>query len=402
MLFTPLLASGKAVKLPWPLAYYRRCNIIAWPLEDNAAWWAYIITKSTYVLGFLIFLMHNEAELRYFYKNRNKLDDFLTGIPTYFVLVEIHLRAFTSSLNKKTFKQMLKKFYAEIYIEESSRPDIHARNIRNYYPVLAFSMLYLGVYMFYIAFPVYGIAMGGKPLLYKMILPFDYQPWVLYIPLVLSNVWLGTIVISTIAGESYTLTMFIHNLDGRYQIMSENLILSVEKILKSTTNDPNAIEKFNQVIVDTLKENIRLNQFAQEVQNEFSFRIFTIFSFLAATLCVLVFKVYTSPANNVQYILWTMGKVQETIAFGQIGTSITTRTNAISSMYYESKWESIIQHSTDTKANVRLMKFITLTIAINKKPFNLTGMNFFDVSLASALTILQGAASYFTFLISLR
>ncbi|XP_073826837.1 odorant receptor 35a-like [Musca autumnalis] len=402
MLFTPRLANGKAVKLPWPLAFYRRCNIICWPLEDGAAWWAHSLTKFIYVSTFVILLMYNEAELRYFYYNRNNLDDLLTGLPTYLVMIEIHLRAFTSGLYRDSFKRMLTKFYAEIYVDQSSRPDIHARNLRSYYPVVVFSTFYVCVYLSYIVYAAYGLAMGDKPLMYKMILLFDHRDLRIYIPLMLTYLWTGALTIATLIGESYILTMFIHNIDGRYEIMRDNLMLRIEKILKSAPNDPSALEKFNQVIVDTLKENIRLNQFAQEVKREFSFRIFILFSFLAATLCILVFKVYTSPANNIQYIFWTIGKILEAIAFGQIGTRIATRTDDISSMYYESKWESIIQHSTDPKANARLMKFITLAIAINEKPFNLTGMNFFDVSLASALTILQGASSYFTFLISMR
>lgn len=70
-------------------------------------------------------------------------------------------------------------------------------------------------------------------------------------------------------------------------------------------------------------------------------------------------------------------------------TSCFHQTDALSSMYYESKWEAVIQHSSNAKANVRLMKFVTLSMAINKKPFNLTGMNFFHVSLAAALTVRQ-------------
>ncbi|XP_005188534.2 odorant receptor 74a-like [Musca domestica] len=352
MLYTPRLVNGRPVALTWPMTFYRRFNIICWPLEDNAVWWTHIFTTVIYMVSFLIFVMHNDAEVRYLRVNFHNLDDMLTGIPTYFVLIEIHIRAFTSAFEKKSFKWMLRKFYAEIFIEESLRPDIHAGNLRSYYPVLAFSILYLCALLSYIVFTIYGLAVGEKPLPYKMIPPFDYNSWYIYTPLVLSSLWVGFIVASTIVGESYALTMFVHNLDGRYQMMGERLNMGVENILKFSSNDSEAIEKFHRILIATLKENIRLNKFAQEIQREFSFRIFIIFSFLAATLCVLVFKVYTSPVNSIPYVFWTIGKVQETIAFGQIGTTIISRTDALSSMYYESKWEAVIQHSSNAKANV--------------------------------------------------
>ncbi|CAD6999944.1 unnamed protein product [Ceratitis capitata] len=58
--------------------------------------------------------------------------------------------------------------------------------------------------------------------------------------------------------------------------------------------------------------------------------------------------------------------------------------------------------STDTKANVRLLKTLALAISTSGKPFVLTGFNYFSVSLTAVLKILQGAGSYFTFLTSMR
>lgn len=92
-------------------------------------------------------------------------------------------------------------------------------------------------------------------------------------------------------------------------------------------------------------------------------------------------------------------------------------------MYYESKWELIVERSVDTQKNVKLMKFVTLSIVTNRNAFHFTGLNFFNVSLNSVvavsvcernfknqmpsmkhflLQVLKGAGSYFTFLISLR
>lgn len=86
-----------------------------------------------------------------------------------------------------------------------------------------------------------------------------------------------------------------------------------------------------------------------------------------------------------------------------------------------SNWEDIILKSPNTEDNIKLMKLIILSIELNQKPFYLTGFNYFNVSLATVVTvssnlyqkfdnldnqklfqILQGAGSYFTFLYAFR
>lgn len=94
-----------------------------------------------------------------------------------------------------------------------------------------------------------------------------------------------------------------------------------------------------------------------------------------------------------------------------------------------SNWEDIILKSSNTEDNIKLMKLIILSIELNQKPFYLTGFNYFNVSLATVVTvssnlyqksdnldnewnpfkknqklfqILQGAGSYFTFLYAFR
>ncbi|XP_075154219.1 odorant receptor 74a-like [Haematobia irritans] len=370
LMYRPLLSNGEPAPLAWCMHFYRVFSPISWPLEDNSSWWKHLLMRVIYVGTFAIFLHHNEAEIRYLYVNFNNLDDMLTGIPTYFILIEVHIRAFTSGLYKRKFKKFLKKFYAEIFVEECERPDIYKDNLRNSYPIQCFLIFYLCTLSAFIVTGGYYLATGSRQLLYKMIPSFDVQPLYIYIPLLLSNILVGLAVAGTIVGESYSFAMFVFNLNGRYQMMRDNMNEKTQQILNTSTDGSVAVLRFSKLLVQTLKENARLNKFAHEIQEQFSFTIFVVLSFQAASLCALLFKVYT--------------------------------TDAISSMYYESNWEAIVEQSSDTKANTRLMKLIALAISINRKPINISGLNFFNVSLNTAVTILQGAGSYFTCLISLR
>lgn len=66
---------------------------------------------------------------------------------------------------------------------------------------------------------------------------------------------------------------------------------------------------------------------------------------------------------------------------------IMLQTSEISSMYYESGWERIICHSSNVKANVSIMRQVTLAIATNSKPFHLTGMNYIVISLPISVKV---------------
>ncbi|XP_075153124.1 odorant receptor 74a-like [Haematobia irritans] len=401
MYYRPRLPNGKKAPLSWPLSLYRLSNNICWPVEDNASWIAYGFDRFCWFLAFAIFLITNEAEFRYLRLNFNNLDELLTGIPTYFVLIEIHLRAFTLGWDKNKLKRLLQKFYGEIYVEQSHHPQIYKYIQRQLIPILGFSFLYLCALISYLITPIIFLSTGSRELMYKMVPPMDYTPMHFYLLWLASNVWVGIIVATMMFGEANKLATMIFHLNGRYRLMKENLAAKVDQLLVEKENRDIAI-RFRQILIETIDENVRLNTFAQEIQNEYSFRLFVIFAFMAASICALGFKVYTSPMTSIGYIFWAIGKVQETIAFGSMGTSIVTITDEISSMYYESKWEIVLHRSSDTKMNVNLMKLINLAIATNSKPFYLTGLNFFGISLTTAVAILQGAGSYFTCLISFR
>lgn len=117
MLYRPLLPDGRKAPLSWPIALFRITNNICWPIEENASWLAVVFDRFCWYLAFILFVITNDAEFRYLRVNINNLDEMLTGVPTYLVLIEIHLRAFTLGWRKQDFRRLLEKFYRQIYIE---------------------------------------------------------------------------------------------------------------------------------------------------------------------------------------------------------------------------------------------------------------------------------------------
>lgn len=102
----------------------------------------------------------------------------------------------------------------------------------------------------------------------------------------------------------------------------------------------------------------------------------------------------------------------------------SAQTDDLSLIYYTCDWEQIIYRSNNTPENVQLMKLVKLSIQLNSRPFFVTGLKYFRVTLVAVLKvtikefkfemgyhiiqyivflqIIQGAFSYFTFLTSIR
>lgn len=138
------------------------------------------------------------------------------------------------------------------------------------------------------------ISTGSREFMYKMIPAFDFTPSYAYAIMLLANIWIGTLVATQVIGEVYTIALLIFHLNGRYLLMRKYLLKNVENLLAKFGNQEECIAlHFHNILVETLKENIKLNKFAQEVQEEFSFRLFIIISFMAATFCTMCYKVYT-------------------------------------------------------------------------------------------------------------
>lgn len=56
-------------------------------------------------------------------------------------------------------------------------------------------------------------------------------------------------------------------------------------------------------------------------------------------------------------------------------------------MYYLTHWEQVLEHSTDPQENLRLLKLINLAIGMNSKPYYVTGLKYFRVSLQAGLKV---------------
>ncbi|XP_043861954.1 odorant receptor 74a [Drosophila santomea] len=399
--YRPRLPGGELAPMPWPVSLYRIMNHVAWPLEAESGRWTVLLDRVMIFLGFLVFCEHNEVDFHYLIANRQDMDNLLTGMPTYLILVELQIRCFQLAWHKDRFRALLQRFYAEIYVSEEMEPLLFARIQRQMLATRVNSTVYLLTLFNFFLVPVTNVIYHRREMLYKQVYPFDNTQLHFFIPLLVLNFWVGFIITSMLFGELNVMGELMMHLNARYVQLGQDLRLSAQRLLKRSSS-LNVATGYRLILTHILRRNAALRDFGQRVEEEFTLRIFVMFAFSAGLLCALFFKAFTNPWANVVYIMWFLAKFMELLALGMLGSTLLKTTDELGMMYYTANWEQVIHQSDNVGENVKLMKLVTLAIQLNSRPFFITGLNYFRVSLTAVLKIIQGAFSYFTFLNSMR
>ncbi|KAH8319389.1 hypothetical protein KR067_006801 [Drosophila pandora] len=399
--YRPRLADGALAPMPWPVSLYRILNHISWPLEEGSSRWTVWLDKFLIFLGFLVFCEHNEVDFHYLIANWQDMDNMLAGMPTYLILVEMQIRSFQLATHKDQFRVLLQRFYREIYVSEKEEPELFSRIQSQMLPTRINSVVYLLALLNFLVVPIQNVVFHRRDMLYKQVYPFDNTWLPVFIPLLGLNFWVGVIITSMLFGELNVLGELMMHLNARFVQLGQDLRRSASHLLVESQGLEIAT-KYRRALTHILRRNAALRDFGEQVEEEFSFRLFIMFLFSAALLCALFFKAYTSPINNVAYIVWFLAKFMELLALGMLGSILLQTTDTMGMMYYTADWEQVVHKSENIEENRRLMRLLTLAIQLNSKPFFVTGLKYFRITLTTVLKIIQGAFSYFTFLNSMR
>ncbi|XP_013101482.2 odorant receptor 74a [Stomoxys calcitrans] len=399
----PLLANGKIAPLSWEIRlFFLNVN---WPIKEHAKLFMRVYHQAMLVLGFLFFCYSNEAEMHYLVNHIDDIGLALEGLATYLILVEAHLRIYNKGFYQASFKNFLDEFYQNIYMEEYLDKETYRDIQRKLLPTKMCSYSYILTVVTYFLVPVMGFFQHSNLVPFKTIFHYDLGIWYFYVPTLLVTLWIGVAVVSHLSAESNLVATVILHLNARYLHLQQELKelqCKLSSDMKISTD--RVLGEYRLAFIDIIKRNVQYNEFAQKFQKQYSFCIFVMMAFSATLLCVLGFKAATlgMTTKNITFITWILGKIVELLVFGTLGSTLIETTNNMSSCYYMANWEDIILKSSHTLDNIKLMKLITLAIELNQKPFYLTGYNYFNVSLATVIAILQGAGSYFTFLYAFR
>ncbi|XP_023173452.2 odorant receptor 35a [Drosophila hydei] len=398
--YVPRLADGQRVKLSWPLTIYRY-NHIFWPLDASTTPFWRRFDYAMALIGSLILMLHNEAELRYLRFQRTNLDTLLTGMPTYLILVEFQLRSLHVLMYRGELHQLLQTYFGSIYVDRQTQPKLFGQIERKLLPNRLVALLYLLAVSGYVIAPITMLITKRRDFLFPMIPAFNVEPLYIFVPLILSSIWVGLIIDTLVFGETTLLCELITHLKGRYILLQQDMEASIEQILAARQR-PLMAQQLRELLVKTLRQNVVLNRFGEQLESHFTVRVFIMFACSAVLLCALGFKTIASPTGTYIYPVWFGAKTVELLTLGQLGSDLAFVTDSLSTMYYQTQWEQVLYYSTNPRENLRLLKVVALSIELNCRTFYMTGLKYFRVSLQAVVKILQGAFSYFTFLTSMR
>ncbi|KAH8360880.1 hypothetical protein KR084_010186, partial [Drosophila pseudotakahashii] len=384
--YRPRLPGGELAPMPWPVSLYRILNHIAWPLEADSGRWTVFLDRVLIFLGFLVFCEHNEVDFHYLIANRQDMDNLLTGMPTYLILVEMQIRCYQLAWHKDRFRALLQRFYEEIYVAADKEPHLFARIQRQMLATRLNSTVYLLALFNFLLVPVTNVIYHRREMLYKQVYPFDNTQLHYFIPLLGLNFWVGFIITSMLFGELNVMGELMMHLNARYVQLGQDLHRSARRLLERR-GTVDIASSYRRTLTGILRRNAALRGFGQRMEEEFSLRIFVMFAFSAGLLCALFFKAFTNPWGNVAYIVWFLAKFMELLALGMLGSILLKTTDELGTMYYTADWEQVVHRSDNVGENVKLMRLVRLAIQLNSRPFFITGLNYFRVSLTAVLKV---------------
>ncbi|XP_055856080.1 odorant receptor 74a-like [Episyrphus balteatus] len=246
---------------------------------------------------------------------------------------------------KDTFKKFLKEFFLSIYIDEKTNPKTWKQIRRGLIPTTVYSYTYILTMVSFQILPIMNFSKNRRILPYPISLHYEVEKPTLYGLTLMYLYYTGSTVTFFLIGEAYLLATFILHLNARYLILQEDIQQCSGELLK---------------------------------------------------------RLGISPTKNIAYLFWMIAKISELTLFGTLGSTLIQTNGRMSSAYYLSNWEKIINQSTNSKENILLMKDLQICMSLHQNSKRLTGYKFFDVSLDTVVMVLKGAFSYYTCLHTIK
>ncbi|KAM8706064.1 hypothetical protein ACLKA7_010364 [Drosophila subpalustris] len=373
MRYQPRLKNGELVKLSWSLVLFRWTNPGMWPLDDNPTERDCYLDRALVVSGFLTICVQVQGGFHYLLDNLQDLDNFFAAVSPALLQTELIIRFVHMAMHKGLLKKLLQYFYAEIYVPEESDKRSFSRIKRQLLGPQLITVFYMATLLNYFYEFGMNIMAGRREMLFKQAYFFDHRKLPIYTVLISINFWASLLIVTMVFVDLNMLGEVLMHLNVCYRQLGKDLRSAAAHLLESKDKQ-NIAKNYRRELIKVLTRNIDLNHFAKEIEKQFTFRLFITFSFSAIILCLLLFKSYKNPAQNMIFIFWFIAKFIEQLSFGYLGSILYQTTNELDLMYFCGDWEQIIYCSQNVAENVKLMKLIVLSIELNSKPFSLTGL----------------------------
>lgn len=291
MRYQPRLRNGELVNLSWSLALFRRTNPGMWPLDDNPTRVDCYLDKALVVCGFLAFCVQVQGGVHYLLNNLRNMDNCFAALSPALLQTELIIRFIHLAMHKDSLKKLLKYFYCEIYIPQKSDQHSFSRIKRKLVGPQLITVFYMATLLNYFYEFGMNIMAGRREMLFKQAYFFDHRQLPIYIILISINFWASLLIVTMVFVDLNLLGDLLMHLNICYLQLGKDLHFAATLLLESN-NKKYIAANYRRELRKVLSRNIDLNQFAKEIERQFTFRLFITFSFSSVILCVLLFKSY--------------------------------------------------------------------------------------------------------------
>nr|AOE48092.1 putative odorant receptor OR26 [Scaeva pyrastri] len=406
--FIPITAKGEQLKSA--LFWLFKLSWV-WPMDpDSSGYWT-LVVNCLALLFLSCFFGTVYAEFLFITEHEGDIAKIAECLCTTFVGTQLIIRILHLIVRRNQMRDVLQKFYREIYLhntEDEKRHNDCESNLRLvYFMSITFFLTLFFMYLSVAIVVARDPTSRSKPYLYQMQFSYDSQlPWN-YAFTTLYTGWVGISTVTIISAEDCLIGITLRYCEMRYTMLHEDLEKLYETSLKSLvtkkptlyhqTNDLYKI--FNQKLKVIIGKQQGIDRFFEDLKSFLSIPIFFVVTFGVFLLCTVAFQLQKNDLSveTLKYFFWLVSQCLEFLVIGFFGQRCTDAAAKMADSYYMCNWESLLIHN-DSKTNAKLIRDITFAIYRSQKSVHLNGMNFMILSLDSIGSAMSSSVSYFMFL----
>ncbi|XP_055918659.1 odorant receptor 13a-like [Eupeodes corollae] len=236
-LFVPVTAKGEEIK-SFQFWFFKFSWV--WPLASNSPKYQLVLVNSLALLFLSCFLGTVYAEFLFITDHEGDVAMIAECLCTTFIGTQFIIRILYLIFHRNQMKDVLQKFYKNIYVhksEDEKRHDACEKSLRLVY-FMSFSffvtltIMYTGVAVLVIRDPY----SRSKPYLYKMRFAYDSQEPLNYAFTTLYTGWVGFASVTLIAAQDCFIGTTLTYCAVRYDMLRDDLDTLFERSIRSLTH----------------------------------------------------------------------------------------------------------------------------------------------------------------------
>ncbi|XP_016973054.1 odorant receptor 13a [Drosophila rhopaloa] len=313
----------------------------------------------------------------------------------------IHLR-----LNQQKFRELIKHFYYEVWIPDSSKNNVAAECRKRMITFSIMTALLSCLIIMYCVMPLVEIVFGpeldpqDRPFPYKMVFPYNAnKSWISYVLTYIFTSYAGICVVTTLFAEDSLFGFFITYTCGQFQLLHER----IDKLF--TEHNENDEQMQLERLKGIVQKQNNIIRFANRLEDFFNPILLVNLLISSVLICMVGFQIITGKnmfiGDYVKFIIYISSAISQLYVLCENGDALIKQSTLTAQILYSCQWEvpaRIQPHSRKSTGKDNIRNHLWFMILCSQQPVRITAFKFSTLSLQSFTAILSTSMSYFTLL----